>query len=166
MNLEDIEKLEYGDITTSQYKALLEIYKYYSFGQNLVIISSPKGTGKSFLLKKLLEISKSNDNLILHDSSNNNINYEIIDKFYKAPIIAIDNAGSDSQWFRTLKNELKIYKIGFCIVASSVSFVPDFPIVKFELNQDDKEIFEGICYRNNITIKDSIESYNLHDYFP
>lgn len=165
MNLDDIKKLEGWDITTSQYNALQKIYEYYTLGQNLVILSAPKGSGKSFLLKKILEISNNKENLISHDYSNNNINYEIIDKFYKAPIIAIDNGGSDNQWFRNIKNELNISKIGFCVISSYVGFIPDFQIVKFELDKDDLDIFESICGRNQTTIKDNVESYNLWDYF-
>lgn len=165
MNLDDIKKLEGWDITTSQYNALLKIYEYYTLGQSLVILSAPKGSGKSFLIKKILEISNNKENLISHDYSNNNINYEIIDKFYKAPIIAIDNGGSDNQWFRSIKNELNISKIGFCVISSYVGFIPDFQIVKFELDKDDIDIFESICGRNQTIIKDNVESYNLWDYF-
>lgn len=165
MNPEEIERFEY-ELLPAQYKALLEINKYFETDQRIIILSSSKGSGKTFLLNFILKnvYNYDENNFIKHNNINEIPDSSIFTKLRGESLIIIDQGGFTREWFRELSIELQVNRIKTAIVSSNMSSSTELPVVRLELDKDDLEVFGNLYWnKTDKTIKENIDTQNLWD---
>lgn len=155
---------DYSRLSNSQIKSLSEIEKYIDQGEKIIVLSGIKGSGKTYLLKHILQKHGALENYLLHKrDGEDNIDYQAFLKLKNSEIIAIDDGESNKEWFKKLRIELSVYKIRTTLISSFVSNLSDIQIPVIFIEQQKKEEFfpQTIAYVQPPNIKEKFELFDF-----